>query len=104
MIVKIVVPSKYSRANVPRRLASVFDRLDPTRNRQNRPRISPAQARLPPISLSRSHPFNLSSMGNRHGQLQPGATAKFAHRYMYPPGRNRREKRAALARIRAHQD
>ncbi|CAA3011583.1 Hypothetical predicted protein [Olea europaea subsp. europaea] len=55
---EIVVPLEGSMANVPRRQASVFNRLGFTRNRQGRPPIPPAQAKCPPIASNRPHLIN----------------------------------------------
>lgn len=104
MIEETTVSSEYSRANAPRRWTSVFDRLGPTRKKQNQPRILLAQARLPSISLSRPHLFNPPSVENQHEQLQPGAIAELAHRYIHPSSRNRHEKHATLAQMWANQD
>ncbi|CAA2956351.1 Hypothetical predicted protein [Olea europaea subsp. europaea] len=100
MIGETVVPLKYSRAIVPKRLASVFDRFGPTRNRQSRPRISPAQLRLPHIPLSQ----HTCSTRNQHGQLQSRTTVVLTHRCIHSQPKNRREKRAALAQMRANQN
>lgn len=51
MIGETVIRSEYNREILPRRLANIFDMLGPTRNRQNRPRILPTQARITSYSL-----------------------------------------------------
>ncbi|CAA3026732.1 Hypothetical predicted protein [Olea europaea subsp. europaea] len=55
----VTAPLEYSWAIIPRKSVIVFDRLCPTRNRQNQPRILPAQTRPYPIPLSHPHLSNL---------------------------------------------
>ncbi|CAA3007416.1 Hypothetical predicted protein [Olea europaea subsp. europaea] len=97
IIEETAVPLECSRANVSRRQASVFDRLDPSINRQDWPSILPVWPKCPPISLNRPHLFNSLLEENQHGQPQLGTANEFAHRYMHPPPRNRLERRVVLA-------
>ncbi|CAA2974009.1 Hypothetical predicted protein [Olea europaea subsp. europaea] len=99
MVDEIATPLEYSREIVPKRSASVFDRLGPIRKRKSRPRILLAQIRPPLIPLSHPHLSNPSSLESQHGRSQPETVGELAHRYIHPPPRISRERRAALARM-----
>ncbi|CAA2986790.1 Hypothetical predicted protein [Olea europaea subsp. europaea] len=57
----------------------------------------PYASQTPPVPLSQPHLFDPPSVGGQHGQPQLEGAIELAHRYMHPPPRNMRERRAALA-------
>ncbi|CAA3010468.1 Hypothetical predicted protein [Olea europaea subsp. europaea] len=61
---KAVAPIESSWANAPRRYASVFNRLNPTRDKEDQPPNPPAQIGRPPIFSNRSYLFNSFSNEN----------------------------------------